>query len=107
MTDNLVDTRAETLREVIVVQRRRVGIVIDKELMHCFVDIVGLHARTHHTMSQVECLTTEQRYFSQLLDVLRTLHVDHLTLLRVYLFCWNALRSVVRLTDVIRDCESR
>lgn len=53
MTDHFIHTCADTFRELVVVQGRRVGIIIYNELVGQSVYLVSSHSYLHLSMSEV------------------------------------------------------
>ena len=47
---------AHALREAVVVERARVGVALDAQLVHVLVDLVGGDARAHHLAGQAQHL---------------------------------------------------
>ena len=56
VADHLVDRRAHALREAVVVERRRVGVALDVQLVDVHVDLVGGDAGPHHLAGQAQDL---------------------------------------------------
>ena len=56
VADDLVGRRAHALREAVVVERRRVGVALDVQLVDVRVDLVGGDARAHELAGQAQDL---------------------------------------------------
>ena len=56
VADDLVRRRAHALREAVVVERRRVGVALDVQLVDVLVDLVGGDVRAHHLAGEAQDL---------------------------------------------------
>ena len=69
MADAFVDRGAATPREVIVIQGRRVGILTDYVVVDCFVNGLGCRSDLDCTMTSIQCLSTDDTDFFDLLNL--------------------------------------
>ena len=73
MADDLVGAGAHALREPVVVERARVGVALDAELVHVAVDRVGGDAGLHHLAGEAQHLGGDDAGVAHALDDLGAL----------------------------------
>lgn len=103
VTDDFIDTGADGLGELVIVEWTGISIVVDDELVDCLVYFVSSHSFLDCPVGYIQSLPPQKGEFLHLLDVFISVDQNGPLVRSVHLFSRDGTVVVVWFLDVFGD----